>query len=100
MSPLHCQRGLLEYNACLSCRYRDKNKCNLNMPVTVKLADILTIEERVAILEDRKEVPPVNIVTISRQDYQNLQRLILALQEKINSHIDRSKKAKQYEYME
>ena len=101
MSPIHCQRGLLQYNACLSCRYRDGDKCNLNMPITVNLADILTLDERLSILEDRKEVPPVNIVTITRQDYQNLQRLILSLQERLLAHIDKSKKTgKKYEFME
>jgi len=89
--PLNCPRNFLKYNDCLDCRHRHENKCWFNVPIVQKLSDILTIEERIAILEDRKEVPPVDIVTISRQDYQQLQRLLLLLEEKINSHIDKTK---------
>lgn len=100
MSPLDCPKGFLEYNACLGCSKRHKAKltsgdeCWARMPISEKLANILTLEERIAILENRKEVPPVDIVTITYQDYQQLQRLILSLEEKINSHIDKTKSKK------
>ena len=96
--PLNCSRGLLEYNACLNCRYQHMNECWFNLPITIKLSDILTLSERIAILEDRKEPPEVNIVTISKQDYQQLQRLILSIQEKINSHVDATATGNKYTY--
>ena len=92
--PLNCSRYMLKYNDCLDCRYRTKNECWANSPVSLKLADILTNEERIAILEDRKEVPEVNIVTITHEDYQQLQRLILILKEKVEKHVGETKKKK------
>lgn len=86
------------YNACLGCGKRHENECWADLPIARSLSDILTIEERVAILEDRKEVPPVNIVTMSRKDYQQLQRLLLLLEERINSHIDRTEGNKDYQF--
>jgi hypothetical protein len=92
--PLNCPKFTQQYNsyyarynACLDCGSQHGNECWFNFPTAQKLADILTLEERVAILEDRKESPEVNVVTISHQDYQQLQRLILSLQERIDSHI-------------
>jgi hypothetical protein len=82
--PFNCPRFYPEYNACLGCRNRHDNDCWANLPITQKLSDILTIEERVGILEDRKEIPAVNVVTITKQDYQQLQRLLLSLQEKVD----------------
>ena len=89
--PLNCPRNILQYNYCLVCGSRHDNECWANIPVSLKLADILTIEERISILEDRKESPPVNIVTITRDDYQQLQRLILSLKEKLETHLKTSK---------
>ena len=95
--PLECPRFARDYNtyfskynACLDCRYRHDNECWYHVRDSRKLADILTINERVAILEDRKETPEVNIVTMTKQDYQQLQRLLLTLHEKLNSHIDKT----------
>ena len=90
--PLNCPQNRLEYNACLSCGRRHGNECWAIPQVSQKLADILTVEERISILEDRKEVPEVNIVTLSHQDYQQLQRLILSLKEKLETRIDSSKR--------
>ncbi len=90
--PLNCSLHFSLYNDCLSCRYLHENECWAKLPVARKLTDILTIEERIAILEDRREIPPVDIVTITRKDYQQLQRLILSLEEKLNTHIDKSRK--------
>ncbi len=95
--PSNCPLGYrLDYNDCLDCRHRHENECWANLPISQKLSDILTLEERIAILEDRKEAPPVNIVTISHQDYQQLQRLILSLKEKLESHITSSGKKNKY----
>ena len=99
--PLNCPKKRLPYNACLDCHFRNDNECWANLPISQKLADILTITERVSILEDRKETPAVNIVTITKQDYQQLQRLILSLKEKLESHITQgvtSKKKKFKDY--
>jgi len=90
--PLNCPRNIPDYNYCLHCGSRHGNECWVNLPVSQKLADILTIEERIAILEDRKEVPEVNIVTITKDDLQQLQRLLLHLQEKLDSHISKEKR--------
>lgn len=98
--PLHCPRQIPGYNACLDCRNRHDNECwadmggvvfangerRSGMPVSEKLANILTIEERIALLEDRPEVPPVDIVVISHKDYQQLVRFMQVLEEKINAH--------------
>ena len=99
--PLHCPKFTQDYNdfyskynACLDCNKRHDNECWAIPQASVKLADILTIEERIAILEDRRESPEVNIVTISRQDYQQLQRLILSLKEKLETHIGESSSLK------
>jgi len=105
MSPQSCPKFTQNYNsyysrynACLDCGNRHENECWFSFPISVKLSDILTLEERVAILEDRKESPEVNIVTITHQDYQQLQRLILSLEEKINSHIDKDIEKGKYLY--
>lgn len=92
--PLNCTKYRLKYNDCLDCRYRHENECWANIPIPQKLSSVLTMEERVAILEDRKEPPDVNIVTISKQDYQQLQRLLLSLQEKLDSHINKNVSSK------
>jgi len=84
--PLNCPRNIPDYDACLDCRLRYENQCRANLPVSQNLADILTEEERISILENKRGTS-VSIVTISHQDYQQLQRLILSLQEKIETHI-------------
>ncbi len=96
--PQNCPNFNQRYNACLDCRNRHQNECWANFPIVEKLVDILTTEERLAILEDRKETPPVNIVTITHDDYQQLQRLILMLKEKLESHIDKTKPKKYKDY--
>ena len=88
--PYNCPKRFPEYNACLGCRYQHESDCWANLPVAVKLSEILTMEERVSILEDRKEAPAVNVVTITKQDYQQLQRLILSLQEKLDTYITKT----------
>ncbi len=95
--PLECPRFILEYNtyfskynACLDCRNRHDNQCWYNIKSSRNLSDILTIEERINMLEDKQEVPEINIVTITKHDYQQLQRLLLSLQEKLNSHIEKT----------
>ncbi len=84
--PLECPNGFAQYNACLSCGYRHENECWTSKPFRA-LRDILTIEDRICLLEDRKEVPEVNIVTMTHKDYQQLQRLLLSLQEKLYNHL-------------
>ncbi len=79
-----------EYNACVGCKHRHENECWYQVTIPRKLADILTINERIAILEDKQSNPEVNIVTLTKQDYQQLQRLLLSLQEKIDSHIEKT----------
>ena len=96
--PLNCPNYWLEYNACLSCRSRVDNRCCFSTNSPRKLSDILTVEERVSILEDKGGVPPVDIVTISRADYQQLQRLLLLLEEKINKHIEKTPRRKYKHY--
>lgn len=97
--PLNCPKYRLEYNTCLDCRYRHENECWANLPIPKKLSPILTAEERIAILEDRKETPDVNIVTMTHNDYQQLQRLIMSLKEKLESHIEKDVSIKKrYKY--
>lgn len=62
----------------------------------MKLSHILTNDERVSILEDRKESPEVTIVTITKNDLQQLQRLILSIQEKLNTHLEKTKGTSEY----
>ncbi len=105
MSPLNCPRwtrdynkGFKGYNACLSCGSRHDNECWVIPQGSQKLSDILTLEERVSILEDRKESPEVNVVTISKQDYQRLQKLLLLIEERINTHIEKTTGKKRSKY--
>ncbi len=84
--PLNCPRLFAKYHDCLTCDFRHENECWASKPFR-PLRDILTTEERICILEDRKEVPEVNIVTLTHKDYQQLQRLLLSIQEKLYSHL-------------
>lgn len=94
--PINCPRNRLQSDACLECDSRLNNRCTSSHE---NLAEILTIEERVSLLEGRKESPEVNIVTISYKDYQQLQRLILSLQEKVESHITKEVSIKKKKYI-
>ena len=88
--PINCPTYRLEYNDCLSCRSRVDNRCCFNNHLPRKLSEILTVEERVSILEDKGGVPPVDIVTITRKDYQQLQ--------KINKYVDKTPRQKSKHY--
>ena len=92
--PYNCPKQYPEYNACLGCRHQHESDCWANLPVVLKLSEILTMEERVSILEDREETPAVNVVTITKKDYQQLQRLLLSLQEKLDSHFTQPRRIK------
>ncbi len=77
--PLECPKftraynsAFSEYNACLSCGSRHGDECWLSRP-SRKLADILTTDERISILEDRlgweegiiKPIIPRPVVNVS-----------------------------------
>lgn len=81
--PLNCPRDMFEYNDCLGCRHRSEKECLALVTVSRPLSDILTMEERINILEDRKENPAVNIVTITKEELRNWQRSLIFLTEKV-----------------
>ena len=65
--PLECPKfthdynhAFSSYNACLDCGHRHGNECWYYNKCSVNLSDILTISERISILEDTaiKEEPP------------------------------------------
>jgi hypothetical protein len=85
--PINCLNHFLEYNACTGCGNRQGKFCHVFPFSPFAISDILTIEERVAILEDRLTPPKPDTINITRQDYQKLQRRVLLLEEKLNKHI-------------
>lgn len=56
MSPIECPKLFVEYNACLDCRFRHDYECWQGRPI--KLKDVLTVDERVSILEDIRNKAP------------------------------------------
>jgi len=53
--PLNCPNHYLEYNACLECGCKHGKECwrFTPTPIVEKLSDILTLDERVSLLEDK-----------------------------------------------
>ena len=49
--PLNCPMDFLEHDACRGCRFHHDGGCRSNLPILQKLSDILTIEERLSLLE-------------------------------------------------
>lgn len=104
--PLNCPECYPDYDACLACCNRNGKECWAFMPYCppMKLSGILTIEERIAILEDRLADPNItgNIKGnearfIKSKDYQKLERMVLLveeIEEKLNNHIDKTAKPK------
>ena len=95
--PLYCPKDRLKYNACLDCFDQWENKCHVNSPFTQNLADILTDDERISILEDKPVVPKEEIIMLTHEGYEGLQRSIKSLRnevrflkEKLESHIDKT----------
>ena len=88
--PLNCPLGIPRYNYCATCRHRSDDECSANALYPIKLKDILTLDERLALIEDRPEMPSVT----DDRDYQSLRDRLLLLEEKLNSHIDKTAKPK------
>jgi len=53
--PLNCPKHYSEYNACLECGCKHGKECVrfTPTPIVEKLSDILTLEERISLLEDK-----------------------------------------------
>ncbi len=92
--PLNCPIHRLDYNDCLDCHKLHDNECWAIPHEKRHLGSILTLEERIAILEDRPQIPEVNIVTITKQELQNWQRTLLVLQGRLDKHLAQSPKKK------
>ena len=97
--PLECPAFTQDYNytfsgydACLDCRYQHDNECWYYIKASRKLSDILTIKERLDVLEDRKEIQPVFNPRPVDREIDQLKAGFLHLQNKINKHLDKSKK--------
>ncbi len=94
--PLNCPVDLLHYNACTNCRNRDGIDCIASYAVPIKLSSILTIGERLAILEDR-DIKTQPEWTGKQWDYvQQLKAQVLFLTNKVNELLARKKKDKGY----
>lgn len=92
--PINCPKLRSEYNACLSCRHRQGNECWANYPAVIRLSDILTIGERVSIIEDRKEASEPAWDT-SQWDYVlQLKGQVVFLTNKVNELLTRKPKRK------
>ena len=91
--PTNCPLHYDEPDACNDCRNRIDDKCWVYTLAPVQISDILTDTERVAILE-AKDKTPLNITTVPLKDYQALQRRVLLLEEKLNTHIGKTAKVK------
>ena len=63
-----------QYNACLDCRNRHERECWVNFPAAVNLAEILTIPERVAILEDNLK-PITSVPEWDKRQWNYVQQL-------------------------
>ena len=90
--PIYCPIHNLAYDACKGCRNRDDRKCTASPFYPMALASFLTTEERLAILEDN--LTQKAETNITKKDFQNLQRRILLLEEKLTQHIDKSAEPK------
>ena len=81
------------YNACLDCRYKHGNECWYFIKSPRPLSDILIVEERLAILEQAKsEIEPVFRARPVDREIDQLKAGLLYLQNKLNGHLDKSKK--------
>ncbi len=79
------------YNACLDCRYKYGNECWYYTKSPHKLSDILTVEERLAMIEDKKEIQPIFKPRPVDNEIDRLKSQVLNLQNKVNEHIDKNK---------
>ena len=82
------------YNACLDCRYKYGDECWYYTKSPRKLSDILTTAERLAILEDKKEIQPIFKPRPVDKEIDRLKAQVIYLQNKLNTHIDKKRKSK------
>lgn len=82
------------YNACSDCRYRHDDECWYHIKAARKLSDILTTNERLAILEDKKEIQPVFKPRPVDKEIDQLKGMVLYLQNKVNNLTDKKRKSK------
>ncbi len=84
------------YSDCLSCRHRHKNECWYLAMYPRKLRGILTVEERLAILEDNASPPVTQSEWTGNQwDYvQQLKGQVVFLTKKVNELLARKPKRK------
>jgi len=99
--PLECPAFTQEYNqaysphnACSDCRYKHEDECWYHIKTPIKLSEILTTNERLAILEDKKEIQPVFRPRPVDKEIDQLKAGYIHLQNKLNEHLDKSKTAK------
>jgi len=89
--PLNCPELRVEYGACQWCRFKHDDECWHDNQSPVKLRDILTLEERICLLEDNTTKKQI-ITNVSLKEYQQQAGMILYLQQKIEEHIDYTNK--------
>ncbi len=96
--PLTCPLVILPYDACSGCRQLHNKECWANPLVPLKLSGILTLEERVAILEDRPEPPMTQSEWTGNQwDYvQQLKGQVVFLTNKVNELLARKPKTEAF----
>jgi len=94
--PLECPAFTQDYNQayskhniCLDCRYKHKDECWYYIKTPVKLSNILTASERLAILEDIKEIQPVFKPRPVDKEIDQLKAGYIHLQNKLNEYIDK-----------
>ena len=96
--PVNCPINEPAYNACLACNNYHKGKCFYDNMEPRFIRDILTDREQLAIMEDRliedrlatTPTPAANL----KNDYNQLLKRVLLLEEKLNAHLDKSIKPK------
>ncbi len=96
--PLNCPLILLPYNACRVCRQRHDKECWANPLVPMKLSDLLTVDERIAIIEDKMESfnkQPDTEWSIKQWDYvTQLKGQVVFLTNKVDELLARKPKKK------
>ena len=96
--PINCPRDFLEQDACLDCYYKQGNECWGIVNTPRRLSTILTLEERIVMLEESREPQTVDLIhrtsDMSKKEFDHLEQTYRLA--KYLEHIEKSKPKRKY----